>query len=73
LIKTILKLDVIGLEYNTHAACAVKFNTDINGDSITLNEKKYIICDPTYIGASAGMAMPQFLNEKPKIIKTTYN
>jgi hypothetical protein len=73
LVKSILKLDVIGLEYSTHAACAVKFNTDINGDAIILNEKKYIICDPTYIGASAGMAMPQFLNEKPKIIKTTYN
>ena len=73
LIKTILKLDVIGLEYNTHAACAVKFSSEINGDSITFNGAKYIICDPTYIGASAGMSMPQFANEKPKVIKTTYN
>jgi hypothetical protein len=73
LIKTILKLDVIGLEYNTHAACAVKFSSEINGDSITFNGAKYIICDPTYIGASAGMSMPQFANEKPEVIKTTYN
>jgi hypothetical protein len=70
LVKALLKLDVVGLEYNTHAACAVKFNANINGDAVVYKGAKYIICDPTYIGASAGMAMPQFLNEKPAIIVT---
>ena len=70
LVKNLLKLDVIGLEYKTHAACAVKFNADVNGDGINFDNKKYIICDPTYIGASAGMSMPQFANENPKIVLT---
>jgi hypothetical protein len=70
LVKTLLKLDVIGLEYTTHAACAVKFNASINGDAVTYKGEKYIICDPTYIGASAGMAMPQFVDEKAKVILT---
>lgn len=68
LVKALLKLEVVGLEYDTHAACAVKFNANINGDAVIYKGDKYIICDPTYIGASAGMAMPQFLNEKPSII-----
>ena len=70
LVKTLLKLEVIGLEYKTHVATAVKFNSNIIGDNIVFNNKTYIICDPTYIGSSAGMCMPQFKNTKPGIIKT---
>lgn len=69
LVKSILKLEVIGLEYKTHVACAVKFNNLINGDGIEYKEQKYIICDPTYIGASAGMTMPQFKEEKPSVVE----
>ena len=73
LVKSLLKLDVIGLEYSTHVACAVKFNANIEGDKINDNKNVYIICDPTYIGASVGMCMPQFKNEKPAIIKIRVN
>ena len=73
LVKTLLKLEVIGLEYKTHVATAVKFNSNIIGDNIVFNNKTYIICDPTYIGSSAGMCMPQFKNEKPTIIKIRVN
>ena len=69
LVKSLLKLEVIGLEYESHAACAVKFNAPINGDALTYKGNKYIICDPTYIGASAGMEMPQFAKENPKVIE----
>lgn len=69
LVKSLLKLEVVGLEYESHAACAVKFNATINGDALTYKGNKYIICDPTYIGASAGMEMPQFAKENPKVIE----
>ncbi len=36
---------------------------------ITVSGKKYIICDPTYIGASIGLAMPQFKNVAAKVLK----
>ena len=68
LVKTLLKLDIIGLDYTTHVATAIKFNSNINGDSIMVNNQTYIICDPTYIGSSAGMCMPQFKNVNPVII-----
>ena len=69
LVKKLLSLEVIGLEYKTHVATAVKFNAPINGDGFKVGSDKYIICDPTYLGASAGMTMPQFQNEMPTIIK----
>ena len=30
--------------------------------------KKYIICDPTFINANAGMCMPEFKKVNPEII-----
>ena len=36
---------------------------------ITVSGKKYIICDPTYIGASIGLAMSQFKNVAAKVLK----
>jgi hypothetical protein len=68
LVKTLLKLDVVGLDYKTHVATAIKFNSNINGDYVLINNERYIICDPTYIGASAGMCMPQFKTVNPEII-----
>jgi hypothetical protein len=34
-----------------------------------MGEEKYIICDPTYVNAEAGMAMPDYKKIKPEIIK----
>jgi len=68
LVKTLLKLEVIGLDYKTHVATAIKFNSNINGDYVLIKNERYIICDPTYIGASAGMCMPQFKSVNPEII-----
>jgi hypothetical protein len=69
LVKNLLKLDVIGLDYPGHIATAVKFNSELSGDKISYNGQVYVICDPTYVNAVAGMAMPQFKNVDPKIIK----
>lgn len=50
-------------------ATAVCFDENIDGDYITVSGKKYIICDPTYIGASIGLAMSQFKNVAAKVLK----
>ena len=39
------------------------------GDFVTVEGKKYIVCDPTYIGASIGKAMPQFKRVAAKVLK----
>ena len=64
LIRNLLGLEVIGLDYPGHIATAVKFNVEVSGDYITSNGKKYLICDPTYIGAYIGMCMPNFKGVK---------
>lgn len=68
LVRNLLGLKVIGLNYPGHIATAVQINEDFNGDFLTYNDKKYIVCDPTYINADAGMAMPKFKNQTAKII-----
>lgn len=69
LVHTLMGLDVVLLEYPNHMATAVCFDENIDGDYITVSGKKYIICDPTYIGASIGLAMPQFKNVAAKVLK----
>lgn len=68
LIKNVLGLDVVALDYPGHLCAAVKFNQDVKGDFITYNNQKYIICDPTYINADIGMAMPNYKNVQPSVI-----
>lgn len=58
LTEGLLDLDVVLLSFPTHMSTAVCFNEPMSGDYIEYNGKKYYICDPTYIGASAGMMMP---------------
>ena len=70
LVHELLGLDVLLLHYPVHLATAVSFgDLDVDGDYMTLDGKKYIVCDPTYIGSSVGDTMPQFKNTKAKIIR----
>ncbi len=69
LIKNLLGLDVVLLDYPNHIATAVCFKEQVNGDYVVIDGKRYTICDPTYIGANIGMAMPSFKSTAPKVIK----
>ena len=69
LVRNLLKLDVVLLDYPNHLATAVCFNENVSGDFVTVEGKKYIVCDPTYIGASIGKAMPQFKRVAAKVLK----
>ena len=69
LVRNLLKLDVVLLDYPNHIGTAVCFNENVSGDFVTVGGKKYVVCDPTYIGASIGKAMPQFKNVAAKVLK----
>lgn len=69
LVRDLLGLDVVLLNYPGHLATAVKFEEDVIGDYILLNDGKYIVCDPTYIGAGIGEAMPDCRDEKAVIVR----
>ena len=68
LVKHYTGLDVVGLNYPDHVATAVKFTNPINGDYVPYNGNKYFICDPTCLGARAGMTMDSIKNLKPEVI-----
>jgi hypothetical protein len=68
LVQSLLNLDVVGLDYPGHVAAAVNFNEKVSGDSINYQGKRYVVTDPTYINASAGMTMPDFKRFKPSVI-----
>ncbi len=58
LVQNLLDLDVVLLYYPDHLATAVRFEGNYTGDYMMINNEKYTICDPTYIGANVGEAMP---------------
>lgn len=59
LVRDLLNLDVALVYYPGHLATAVKFNNDVHGDAMVVNGKKFVVCDPTYIGAPVGKQMPK--------------
>ncbi|MDR0833388.1 MAG: hypothetical protein LBN93_04275 [Candidatus Symbiothrix sp.] len=69
LVKDLLHLDVVLLHYPGHLATAVHFNETIQGDYLTIKGNKFIVCDPTYTGASIGMAMPQLKTTSAEVVK----
>ena len=69
LVKDLMNLDVVLLDYPTHIATAVCFNENITGDYFNIDGKKYIICDPTYIGAPIGKSMPDMLKLEANILR----
>lgn len=68
LVRRLLGMEVVGLDYPGHIATAIRFNSDLPGDAINHQGKKFLVCDPTYINADAGMCMPQFKTVAPTVI-----
>lgn len=67
LVREILRLDVVALEYPGHIATAINFGNAAQGDYITYKNKKFLVCDPTYMNANIGKAMPDFKHVKPNV------
>ena len=58
LMRDLLGLDVALIYYPGHLATAVCFNEEVQGDYLTIDNRRFIVCDPTYINASIGESMP---------------
>ena len=68
LVRDILGLDVILVFYPGHLATAVALTENVAGDYILYNNRRFVISDPTYIGAPVGVTMPEMDNKTAKII-----
>lgn len=67
-VRDLLGLDVVLVYYPGHLATAVCFGEDVPGDYIMLSGRRFVVCDPTYIGAGVGMTMPDMDNQSAKVI-----
>ena len=68
LVRDLVGLDVVLLYYPGHLATAVAFKDDVSGDYLTYKNRKYVVCDPTYINAGVGRTMPDMNNKQAQII-----
>ena len=73
LIRDIVGLEVVILYFPGHLSLAVRFDDEVEGASVIYNGDRFVICDPTYIGAGIGEAMPGFVDEDPERIILLYN
>ena len=68
LVRDILGLKAILIYYPGHLAMAVHLPEEVSGDYIMLEGEKYMVCDPTYIAATAGRTMPGMDNNQARVI-----
>ena len=68
LVRELLGLDVVLLNYPNHIATAIHFNKDVKGDAVVIDGKTYIISDPTYINASVGSCAPKYKSLTPGVV-----
>ncbi len=68
IVRDLVGLECVLLYYPGHLATAVNFTTKVSGDYIELGGKRFVVCDPTFIGAPVGMTMPNMNNAKSGVI-----
>jgi len=73
LVRELMNLKVIGLEYMDHMATAVNFSADPGGDYYTYKSEKFTICDPTFMNAPVGLVMPQYAESTAGILEINNN
>lgn len=56
LVRRLLGLDVLLLDYPNHLNCAICLDGKINGCYVRKGERNFYVCDPTYIGSRVGMS-----------------
>lgn len=69
LVRDLLGLKVALIYYPGHLATAVQFTDEsVSGDSFTLQGRRFIVCDPTYINAPVGLSMPNLDTDQAQAI-----
>lgn len=64
--RQLLNREIVGVRYPGHVATAVQLEAP--GISYVLDNQRYLVADPTYIGSMAGEAIPDLADEQPELI-----
>lgn len=72
LARTLLDRDLVGLEWPSHVATAVRVGDGLEATAedrtLTVDGETYVMADPTYIGSDLGMEMPFVEGKEPDVI-----
>ena len=69
LVRELIGLEVVLLDYPEHISTAICFkDQEVAGDYFMMDGKKYVISDPTYIGANVGMCPSRYKTVRPNVI-----
>lgn len=70
LVSNLLGLDVILLDYGDHVCTAVRLDgNEAAGAFVRREDGRYYVCDPTFIGSTVGMVIPDYRSRKPRVIE----
>ncbi len=69
LVKSLLKVKVVGVLYDGHMATAIEDSEGVfKGSYFDLKDGRFVVADPTYTNAKVGSCMPDFCGESAEII-----
>jgi hypothetical protein len=68
LVNELTETNIVALGFKGHICTAVEVTDSALQGNFVLLGKKYIICDPTYVGAAPGIIMPPFQTKDATII-----
>lgn len=68
LVQKVIGLDAVLVDYPDHVAAAVRLPQNITGAYYEHKGARFYVCDPTYIGARAGMIMPRYSEVPAKLL-----
>ncbi len=68
IVRDLLDLPCALVHYPGHLATAIAVGEEVAGDYIILNNTRFLVCDPTYIGAPIGLTMPLMDNATAQVI-----
>jgi hypothetical protein len=69
LVRELLELPVIGIQWPGHMAVAVAFDSPAGGAGFHAAGRRWTLCDPTYMGADVGMVMPVYAGQSFQVVE----
>lgn len=71
MVQLLLGLDVVMIDYPDHMTTAVQLPVaSSTGHYVTIQNRRYYLCDPTFRGAKVGQLDKRFHKQKAKVITT---
>ncbi len=64
LVKELFNIGVVGIKYKDHMSTGLYIPMD--GDSVNVYTKRFVISDPTYVNAIVGQSLPKYKHIKPE-------